>query len=118
MWQLLTAASSLENAYTQLLDEFDVEPELLRQNLSDLLGQLADKGSLRIHPRCGISSKDLTPSSPRWHEGATCGANRQLTEIGPTSFAAKPPCGTSAELFLGDVGETREEIFAGKPAAK
>ena len=50
MWQVLTAASSIENAYAQLLDEFDVEPELLRQNLSELLGQLVDKGLLRIHP--------------------------------------------------------------------
>ena len=49
MWQLLTAAPNIENAYEELLTEFDVEAELLRQNLSELLGQLVDKGLLRIH---------------------------------------------------------------------
>jgi antirestriction protein len=50
MWQVLTSASSIENAYEQLRDEFEVEPELLRQNLSELLGQLVDEDLLRIHP--------------------------------------------------------------------
>ena len=49
MWQLLTTAPSIDNAYEELLAEFDVEAELLRQNLSELLGQLIDKGLLRIH---------------------------------------------------------------------
>jgi len=49
MWQLLTTARNIENAYEELLTEFDVEAELLRQNLSVLLGQLVDKGLLRIH---------------------------------------------------------------------
>jgi hypothetical protein len=49
MWQLLTTAPNINNAYEELLTEFDVEAELLRQNLSSLLGQLVDKGLLRIH---------------------------------------------------------------------
>jgi len=49
MWQLLTTAQSIDNAYEELLGEFEVEAELLRQNLSELLGQLVDKGLLRIH---------------------------------------------------------------------
>ena len=49
MWQLLTTAPNINNAYEELLTEFDVEAELLRQNLSELLGQLVDKGLLRIH---------------------------------------------------------------------
>jgi hypothetical protein len=49
MWQVVTVAQSIENAYEELLTEFDVEAELLRQNLSELLGQLVDKGLLRIH---------------------------------------------------------------------
>jgi hypothetical protein len=38
LWQVVTAAPSIENAYAELLSEFDVEAELLRQNLSQLLG--------------------------------------------------------------------------------
>jgi len=49
MWQVVTEAPNIEEAYAQLLSEFDVEAELLRQNLSELLGQLVDKGLLRIH---------------------------------------------------------------------
>jgi DNA-binding LytR/AlgR family response regulator len=42
-------APNIDNAYVELLTEFDVEAELLRQNLSELLGQLVDNGLLRIH---------------------------------------------------------------------
>jgi Coenzyme PQQ synthesis protein D (PqqD) len=49
MWQVVTAAPSIENAYAELLSEFDVAPELLRQNLSELLGRLVDLGLLRVH---------------------------------------------------------------------
>jgi len=49
MWQVVTAAPSIESAYVELLNEFDVEAELLRQNLSELLGRLVDIGLLRIH---------------------------------------------------------------------
>jgi len=49
MWQLVTAAPSIENAYEELLSEFDVEEELLRQNLSELLERLIDLGLLRLH---------------------------------------------------------------------
>jgi len=49
MWQVVTAAPSIENAYAELLSEFDVEEELLRQNLSELLGRLVDLGLLRVH---------------------------------------------------------------------
>jgi hypothetical protein len=49
MWQVVTAAPSIEVAYGELLEEFDVEAELLRQNLSELLGRLVDIGLLRVH---------------------------------------------------------------------
>ena len=49
MLQAVTVAPSIENAYGKLLSEFDVEAELLRQNLSELLGRLLDKGLLRVH---------------------------------------------------------------------
>jgi len=48
MWQLLTTAASIEDAYTELLAEFDVDTALLRQNLAELLERLADKGLLEI----------------------------------------------------------------------
>lgn len=50
MWQVVTTAPNIDSAYRQLLSEFDVEAELLRQNLSELLGKLVDKGLLRILP--------------------------------------------------------------------
>jgi hypothetical protein len=37
MWQVVTAAPTIEIAYEQLLSESDVEAEPLRQNLSELL---------------------------------------------------------------------------------
>ena len=49
MWQVVTAGQSIENAYAELLSEFDVEERLLRQNLLELLGQLVENGLLRIH---------------------------------------------------------------------
>jgi Coenzyme PQQ synthesis protein D (PqqD) len=48
MWQVVTAAPSIEEAYAELLSEFDVEAELLRQHFSDLLERLADLGLLRV----------------------------------------------------------------------
>jgi hypothetical protein len=48
MWQVVTAAPSVENAYEALLSEYDVTPELLRQNLSEILGRLVDLGLLRV----------------------------------------------------------------------
>ncbi len=49
MWQLVTAAPSVEAAYNQLIEEFDVEPETPRSNLSDLLARkstfLAGRGT-------------------------------------------------------------------------
>lgn len=42
MWQMVTSAPSTDNAYAELLSEFDVEAEMLRQHLSELLGRLVD----------------------------------------------------------------------------
>jgi len=44
MWQLVTSCPSIEEAYSQLLDEFDVNSQVLRSNLSDLLDHLAENG--------------------------------------------------------------------------
>jgi Coenzyme PQQ synthesis protein D (PqqD) len=48
MWQLVTAAPKIEVAYQQLLDEYDVEPGLLRENLTDLLSRLVENGLLQV----------------------------------------------------------------------
>ncbi len=48
MWQLVTAAPSVEIAYRQLLDEYDVEAELLRANLTELLSRLVENGLLQV----------------------------------------------------------------------
>jgi hypothetical protein len=48
MWQLVTAAPKIEVAYQQLLDEYDVEPELLRENLTDLVSRLVENGLLQV----------------------------------------------------------------------
>ncbi len=50
MWQLVTASQDIEAAYQELLAEFDVEPELLRNDLTDLLGQLVEHGLLQVLP--------------------------------------------------------------------
>lgn len=50
MWQLVTALPSIDAAYQELLAEFDVEPELLRSNLTELLSRLVDNGLLQVLP--------------------------------------------------------------------
>ena len=50
MWQLVTASPNIEAAYQELLAEFDVEPEMLRSNLMELLTRLVDNGLLQVIP--------------------------------------------------------------------
>jgi Coenzyme PQQ synthesis protein D (PqqD) len=50
MWQLVMTSPSIDAAYQGLLAEFDVEPELLRTNLTELLGRLLDNGLLQVFP--------------------------------------------------------------------
>jgi hypothetical protein len=49
MWQLVTASPNIDAAYQELLEEFDVEPELLRANLVELLGRLVESGLLQVY---------------------------------------------------------------------
>lgn len=49
MWQVVTGSPSIDVAYQQLLEEFDVDAQLLRMNLSDLLDRLAENGLLAFH---------------------------------------------------------------------
>jgi len=50
MWQLVTAAPNIDAAFQDLLAEFDVAPEQLRMNLTELLGRLVDNGLLEVFP--------------------------------------------------------------------
>jgi len=50
MWQLLMASPNIDAAFQELLAEFDVEPELLRDNLTELLGRLVENGLLQVLP--------------------------------------------------------------------
>jgi hypothetical protein len=50
MWQIVTAAPSINAAYQELQNEYDVESELLRLHFTELLGRLVDNGLLQIHP--------------------------------------------------------------------
>jgi len=50
MWQLLTGSPNIDAAYQELLAEFDVEPELLRSNLAELLSRLVESGLLQVLP--------------------------------------------------------------------
>jgi Coenzyme PQQ synthesis protein D (PqqD) len=45
-WAVLTSAPSVEAAYEILLDEYDVPPSVLHQDLDALLGQLMEHGLL------------------------------------------------------------------------
>lgn len=50
MWQVVTAARSIDAAYQELQNEFDVESELLRLHLTELLARLVENGLLQIQP--------------------------------------------------------------------
>jgi hypothetical protein len=50
MWQLATGSPNIDAAYQELLAEFDVEPELLRSNFTELLSRLVDNGLLQVLP--------------------------------------------------------------------
>lgn len=58
MWQLVTAAPTINTAYEQLRDEYDVQAEQLRMDLSELLGRLVENGLLQVTPSdAGTSAK-------------------------------------------------------------
>ena len=50
MWQLVTTSPTIDAAYQELLAEYDVQAELLRENLTELLGHLVEHGLLEILP--------------------------------------------------------------------
>lgn len=50
MWKAVTGSPDIRVAYQALLEEYDVEPELLRSNLTELLGRLLENGLLEVSP--------------------------------------------------------------------
>src|SRR6058998_1541104 len=53
MWVVLTNTSSIQAAYDSLLQEFDVDPARLRQDLNDFIEKLLAQGLIEL------SSPDL-----------------------------------------------------------
>jgi coenzyme PQQ synthesis protein D (PqqD) len=50
MWELATHSSSIETAYANLAEEFEVEPQVLQTHLTELLTQLVENGLLKVVP--------------------------------------------------------------------
>ncbi len=50
MLTAVTTADSVQAAYDRLIEEYDVEPELLRDDLVDMLDSLFEHGLLEVHP--------------------------------------------------------------------
>ena len=50
MFALVTASPCIESAYEKLLEEYEVEGEVLRGHLAELLSRLADNGLLDVLP--------------------------------------------------------------------
>ena len=48
MWQVATVAPNIDATYRQLLDEYDVDPDTLRENLAELIEKLAGSGLLSL----------------------------------------------------------------------
>lgn len=48
MWTALAASGTLESAYAALLEIYDADPERLRADLLDFVGQLAEAGLVDV----------------------------------------------------------------------
>ena len=51
MWELLTTAPAIQAAYEALLREFDVEADVLRQDLDELISQMLKHGLVGLTNR-------------------------------------------------------------------
>jgi coenzyme PQQ synthesis protein D (PqqD) len=49
MLTAVTAAESVQAAYDRLVQEYDVEPQLLRDHLVEMLDSLLEHGLLEVH---------------------------------------------------------------------
>jgi hypothetical protein len=50
MWTVLQSSPTVQAAYEALLEEFEVEPERLRQDLDQLLDQMLEQGLIELQP--------------------------------------------------------------------
>jgi coenzyme PQQ synthesis protein D (PqqD) len=50
MWQLVTSQPCIELALEKLQEEYEVEPEILRSHLTQLLSRLVENGLLQVLP--------------------------------------------------------------------
>lgn len=50
MWRVLTESETVQHAYESLLNEYDVAPEVLRDDLVKLIEELTSHGLLEIGP--------------------------------------------------------------------
>jgi Coenzyme PQQ synthesis protein D (PqqD) len=50
VWTVVTASDSIGAAYEQLLSEYEVEPEQLRESLDALIGECTEHGLLELAP--------------------------------------------------------------------
>ena len=50
MWTVLSKAPSIQAAYDALLQEYEVGPDRLRQDLDELLGELLEQGLIEVGP--------------------------------------------------------------------
>jgi hypothetical protein len=50
MWELVTSQPCIELAFEKLQEEYEVEPEVLRNHLTELLSGLVENGLLQVQP--------------------------------------------------------------------
>ena len=48
MWQAVTEADSIQAAFDTLAEEYEVDPDTLRDDLGELLGTLLDRGLVEV----------------------------------------------------------------------
>lgn len=48
MWQTLTTSETIQHAYDTLISEYDVAPDILRNDLINLVEELANHGLLEL----------------------------------------------------------------------
>ena len=56
IWTVLQGSPSIQAAHASLLDEFEVEPERLRQDIDRFLDQMLAQGLIELHPGEAIAS--------------------------------------------------------------
>jgi hypothetical protein len=48
MWALLTSAESVQSAYETLLDEYEIDAETLRHDLTEFIEEMVDNGLMEL----------------------------------------------------------------------